>query len=89
MWNTSGAKFKHFNYNVSRARKKSGEKYTKAVDRYIDLLKKESKQWLTKRISNTKVKAEWRLKKFWIKKEKINQVLERRGLQDLASNTNI
>ena len=89
MWNTSGAKIKHFNYNVSRARKKSWEKYTKAVDRYIDLLKKESKQGLTKRIANTKVKAEWRLKKFWIKKEKVTQVLERRGLKDLASNTNI
>ena len=89
MWNTSGAKYKHFTYNVSRARRKSGEKYTKAVDRYIDLLKKESKQGLTKRIENTNAKAEWRLKKFWIKKEKVNEVLERRWLKDLTSNTNI
>lgn len=89
MWNTSGAKIKHFNYNVSRARRKSGLKYQKAVDRYIDLLKKESKQGPTKRIEKTKEKAQWRLKKFWIRKEKVNEVLERRWLKDLTSNTNI
>lgn len=88
MWNTSGAKFKHFNYNVSRARRKSWKKLEKATNRYIDLLKKEAKEWSTKWISKTKEKAESRLKKFWIKNTKIESTLERRWLKDLASNIN-
>ena len=83
MWNTSGAKYKHMFYNVSRARKKSGEKNKKAIEWYIDLLKKESKQWTTKRIYKTKIKAEDRLKKYWITNAMISKALEKKWLKDL------
>lgn len=88
MWNTSGAKIKHFNYNVSRASCKSWEKLEKAINRYIDLLKKEAKLWTTKWIIKTKVKAESRLKKYWVKNAKIEDTLAKRWLKDLVSNIN-
>lgn len=40
MGNTSGAKYKHMMYNVSRASQKSGKKLEKAIARYVDLQKK-------------------------------------------------
>ena len=64
MGNTSGAKYKHMMYNVSRASQKSGKKLEKAIARYIDLMKKEKAAGSeTKRIFKTREKANARLKK--------------------------
>ena len=54
MGNTSGAKYKHMMYNVSRTGKKSGKKLENAIARYVDLIKKENKQGETKWIYKTK-----------------------------------
>jgi putative ABC transport system permease protein len=40
MGNTSGAKYKHMMYNVSRVSQKSGKKLENAIARYVDLIKK-------------------------------------------------
>lgn len=50
-------------YNVSRARKKSGNKHKKAIEWYILVLKKEELLGETKWVINTKKSAEARLKK--------------------------
>ena len=85
MWNTSGAKYKHMLYNVSRARKKSGEKHKKAIEWLILILKKEAQNWETKRTQKTKKVALERLHKMRITKDQVVAVIERKGLKDLSS----
>ena len=41
MWDTNGRKIKHFLKALNMHRKKTGLKNEKAVDSYIDVLKKE------------------------------------------------
>ena len=77
MGNTSGAKYKHFLYNVNVARRKSGDKLKSAIERYVLLLKKEAKA-ATKWVYKTKIKADLRLKKFGITKEMITNALEKK-----------
>jgi len=88
MWNTSGAKYKHMLYNVSRARRKSWDKLKKAIEWYILVLKKETLLGETKWVINTKKCAEARLKKMWITKNMVIETLERKGLKDLLSKIN-
>ena len=88
MWNTSGAKYKHMLYNVSRARKKSGEKHKKAIEWLILILKKEAQNWETKRTEKTKKVALDRLHKMRITKEQVIAVIERKWLKDLSSKVN-
>jgi len=81
MGNTSGAKYKHMMYNVSRASKKSGKKLKKAIDRMVDLEKKEAKQGTTKRIDKTKVKAQARLKKYGVTQKMVDAALTKKGIK--------
>ena len=78
MGNTSGAKYKHIMYNVSRTGKKSGKKLEKAIGRYVDLAKKEKKQGPNKWISKTREKAEARLKKYRVTQKMIDAALEKK-----------
>ncbi len=80
MGNTSGAKYKHMMYNVSRVSKKSGRKLKKSIERYVDLIKKEAVQGETKWIYKTKEKAEARLKKFGVTQKMIDEALAKKGL---------
>lgn len=66
-------------------RKKSGIKNEKAVESYIILLKREEKEGLTAWIKNAKVKAAAKLKKYGIGQQKIQEVLEKKGLTHLSS----
>ncbi|MDO4714577.1 MAG: hypothetical protein Q4B28_08330 [bacterium] len=66
-------------------RKKTGCKNEKAVDGYIDVLKKEAKEGTTAWVKNAKVKATAKLKKYGIPMRKVQEVLESRGLQALSS----
>ena len=66
-------------------RKKTGLKNEKAVDSYINVLKKEEKEGLTAWVKNAKVKAAAKLKKYGVKQQKIQEVLDRRGLSHLSS----
>ena len=75
-------------YNVSRARKKSGEKFKKAIEWYILVLKKEAQQGETKRVEKTKKAALERLHKMRITKAQIVATMERKGLKDLLSKVN-
>jgi hypothetical protein len=88
MWDTSGAKYKHMLYNVSRARRKSWDKLKKAIEWYILVLKKERLLWTTKWVINTKKCAEARLKKMGISKDQVVKTLEKKGLNDLLSKIN-
>ena len=88
MWNTSGAKYKHMLYNVSRARRKSGEKHKKAILWLILILRKEVRFWETKRTQKTKEVALARLKKMGITKAQVIAVIEKKGLKDLLSKVN-
>ena len=87
MWNTSGAKYKHFNYNVERARIKSWDKKKNAMERHIANLKKE-KDWKinAKWVYKTKTRSANRLKKFWITDKMLENILVRKWLKDLLPN---
>jgi hypothetical protein len=78
MGNTSGAKYKHMMYNVSRASQKSGKKLEKAIARYVDLIKKESDQGETKWIYKTKEKAQARLKRYGVTQKMIDAALAKK-----------
>jgi len=80
MGNTSGAKYKHMMYNVSRASQKSGKKLEKAIARYVDLIKKESDQGETKWIYKTKEKAQARLKRYGVTQKMIDAALAKKWL---------
>jgi len=80
MGNTSGAKYKHMMYNVSRASQKSGKKLEKAIARYVDLIKKESDQGETKWIYKTKERAQARLKRYGVTQKMIDAALAKKWL---------
>ncbi len=82
---TNGRKIKHFLKALNMHRKKSGIKNEKAVESYVTLLKREEKEGLTAWIKNAKVKAEAKLKKYGITQQKIQEVLEQKGLTHLSS----
>jgi hypothetical protein len=78
MGNTSGAKYKHMMYNVSRASQKSGRKLQKAIARYVDLMKKEEKQGETKWIYKTRLKANARLKSYGVTQAMLDAALAKK-----------
>jgi len=78
MGNTSGAKYKHMMYNVSRSSQKSGKKLEKAIARYVDLIKKEANQGETKWIYKTKERAQARLKRFGVTQTMIDAALAKK-----------
>lgn len=80
MGNTSGAKYKHMMYNVSRTGKKSGKKLENAIARYVDLIKKETKQGETKWIYKTKERAQARLKRYGVTQTMIDAALAKKGI---------
>jgi hypothetical protein len=87
MWNTNGAKFKHFLYNVERARIKSWNKKKNAVERHIENLKKEkagkvNAKWVYK----TKLKSADRLKRYWITPKMVENIIVKKWLKDLLTN---
>ena len=75
MGNTSGAKIKHMFYNPSRHSSKSGQKPKKAVQRYVDLMMKQAKQWDTKWIQKTMVKCLARIKSYGIPQTLLDEKL--------------
>lgn len=89
MWDTNGGKFPHIFYNPNIARRKSWDKHKKAIERYIDLLKKEEKNWESKWTNKTKEKALSRLKKYWIKNAEVLKFLDRKWLKDLVSKVSL
>ena len=78
MGNTSGAKYKHMMYNVSRSSQKSGKKLEKAIARYVDLMKKEEKQGETKWIYKTRLKANARLKRYGVTQAMLDAALAKK-----------
>ncbi len=80
MWDTSGAKYKHMLYNVSWARKKSWNKLKNAIKRFISLIQKEKKRWSTKWIQKTRIKADARLKKYWVTQAMLDKELKNKNL---------
>lgn len=78
MGNTNGGKFARRLYNLNVMRTKSGTKPKKAVERYIDLLKKEETTGMTKWIYKTKLQATARLKKYGITFDTIRSHLEKK-----------
>ncbi len=85
MWDTNWRKIKRFLVWLTWKKKKSGQKYKKAIERYILVLKKESFQWETKWTKNTKEKSLARLKKYGITMNQVKEVLDRKWLKDLSS----
>ena len=82
MWDTNGRKIKHFLVGLNWKKNKSGAKHKKAIERYILVLKKEAKEWETKRVKNTKEKALARLKKYSITMNQVKEALDRKWLKD-------
>lgn len=89
MGDTNGEKYPRVFFKLNIAKQKSGDKHNKAIERYIDILKKESKMWETKWTINTKQKALSRLKRYWIKHAEIAKFLERKWLSDLVSKISV
>ena len=85
MWDTNGRKIKRFLVGLNWKKRKSGQKYKKAIERYILILKKESVQGETKRVKNTKKQAWARIKKYGITISQIKEALDRKWLKDLSS----
>ena len=85
MWDTNGRKIKRFLVGLNWKKKKSGQKHKNAIERYILVLKKEAKQWQTKRVLITKEKALARLKRYWITMNQVKEALDRKWLKDLSS----
>ena len=82
MGNTSGAKYKHMMYNVSRSSQKSGKKLEKAIARYVDLMKKEEKAGSeTKWIYKTRLKANARLKRYGVTQAMLDAALAKKGVK--------
>lgn len=75
--------YKHFYYNPERLRIKSREKDKKAVEWYIDLLKKEQKLGMNTRIMKTKTQATARLKKYGITPAMVQNKITSKGLTSL------
>lgn len=85
MWNWIRSKYRRMFYNQNFARKKSYNKYQNAIVWYVDLIRKEKKEWLTKWIAKTRVKADARIKKYGITKNMINDYLQDKWFTDLLS----
>ncbi|HOG15011.1 MAG TPA: hypothetical protein PK674_00270 [Candidatus Absconditabacterales bacterium] len=85
MGDTSGRKIKRFLVGLNWKKKKSRQKYKKAIERYILVLKKESIGGKTKRTKDTKQRALARLKKYGITMNQVKEALDRKGLNDLSS----
>ncbi len=71
---------KHIFFNPNIRTIKSGKKYKKAVSWFVSLVKKEKKEWLTKRIEKTKVKCMDRIRKYGISDTVLKKELDVRGL---------
>jgi len=81
MGNTSGAKYKHMMYNVSRVSQKSGRKLEKAIARYVDLAKKEIKAGTeTKWIFKTRERAKARLKRYGVTQKMLDEALAKKWI---------
>lgn len=79
MGDTNGGKFPRVLYNLNAVKKKSGDKYKKAMEWFLSILKKEAKagdatKWTTK----TKVKATARLKKYGITLAQVKDYAEQK-----------
>lgn len=77
--------FKSLFYNPHRCQARSGRRFPKAIEWYIDLLKKQEKEWETLWIKKTLPKSLDRLKKYGITKIMIEKALSTKWLDNLKS----
>jgi hypothetical protein len=73
-------------YNPKRTQKRSGRRFQKAYDFYIDTLKKKAVWGDTKWVQQTLPKAQARLLKYGITAAMVEKKIQDRGLTDLLSN---
>lgn len=85
MWNWIRVKHNHILQNPNRSRKKTYNKYGKAIAWYVSLLIREKKEWKTKWIDKTKIKANLRLKKYGIVQNMIDTYIEKKWYKDLLA----
>lgn len=77
--------FKSLFYNPHRCQARSGRRFPKAIERYIDLLKKQEKEGETLWIKKTMPKSLLRLKKYGITRSMIEKTLSDKWLTNLTS----
>lgn len=80
-------KYKHIFQNPNIKRKKSNQKYKKATESFIKILKKMKKEGETKLLVNEKARALSKIQYLGISDAQITTALERKGLKDLVANT--
>jgi len=73
-------------YNPKRTQKRSGRRFQKAYEFYIDTLKKKAIGGDTKWVQKTLPKAKARLVKYGITQAMVDKKIESKGLKDLLSN---
>jgi len=76
---------KHIFFNLNWKKQRSGKKYEKAINSYVQLMKRQDRDGASKWLDNAFVKAKAKIAKYGISHEQILAVLERRGLSKLAS----
>jgi hypothetical protein len=86
-WITENYKHKVF-YNINNIRVKSKKKQQKAVNWYVDLLKRQDTFWQSKWLDKTFPKVLARLKKFWITSEMVKKKLDHKWLTLLSKYVN-
>ena len=89
MWDTNGRKIKRFLVWLNWKKKKSGQKYKKVIEWYINILKKEEAKWETKWTKNAKEQASSRMKRYWINANQITKSLEHKWLNNLVSKVSL
>ncbi|MBS8121985.1 hypothetical protein [Candidatus Vampirococcus lugosii] len=83
MGNCKRGRYNHVLQNLNRQRSKSGSKYSKSVDSYINLLKREKNEGETKWIVDAKKRSINKLNKYGISMDYVKGVAEKRNLKDL------
>lgn len=81
----SQSKYKHIFQNPNIKRKKSNDKYKKALEAFIRIEKKLKKEGETKLLINEKSNAIARLDMLGINDRQITEALEHKGLKDLVA----
>ena len=83
MGNGIRVKKKRLFYNLNRKRSKSYEKYKKAYEWYITVMKKKDKQWFEKWVEKTLQKVIARFKKYGITNQMLKEYLSKKWLENL------
>ncbi len=86
MGNAFRLKKKHIFYNPNRKRKKSAQKYKKALEWLLLVAKKNEKEYMKNWVKNTLPMVYARIKKYGITEAEVQKFFEQKGAKKLLAN---